>query len=73
MRRVSNLGRTIRFVLDGDMELSRRLVSTPVRDPAAEVNALSPVGRALLDAAPGEERVAVSPAGHTVVKVLEVL
>jgi transcription elongation GreA/GreB family factor len=66
---MSNLGRVVRFDLDG-IRLERRLVDLPVLDdPGSELSVESPVGRALLSAAAGDELVVKAPAGDVVVKV----
>ena len=68
--RVTNVGRTVRFALEG-LELEYRLVYV-VEDEATDLNAESPVGRALRDARAGDEVIAKAPVGDVVVKVLEV-
>ncbi len=70
MARAMNLWRTVRFSLDGQ-RFERRLVHQV--DDLAELNAGSPVGRALVTGRPGDEVVVKAPGGDVVVKVLEVL
>jgi transcription elongation GreA/GreB family factor len=69
---MSNLGCVVQFDLDG-LRLKRRLVDLRViDDPATELSVESPVGRALLAAAAGDELVVKAPAGDVVVKVRSV-
>ena len=67
---VTNMYRTVRFTLERQ-EFSRRIVHV-VRDPVAEVNVKSPVGKVLLKARAGDVVTAKAPVGDVVVKVLEV-
>lgn len=64
----SNMGCTVRFLLDGQ-EFERR-VTRCVDDPARDLNADSPVGQALLVAGVGDEKQVEVPGGYVVVKVL---
>jgi transcription elongation GreA/GreB family factor len=65
----NNVGRWIRFDLDG-MRLERRLVETSVvDDPAVELSKDSPVGRALLHARAGDEIAVPVPAGAVTITV----
>ncbi len=65
----SNVGRLVRFNLDG-VELVRRLVN-PVNGSANGLSVESPVGRVLSKARVGDRVVVQAPVGDVVVKVLE--
>ncbi len=64
---VSNLWRTVRFDLDGQVFV-RRLM--PVVEGVEDISSESPVGRALVLARVGERVVVEAPGGDVVVKVL---
>lgn len=66
-----NLWKEIEFALD-DQPLRRRLVPE-VKDFSSGLSANSPVGEVLLGARPGDELVATTPNGNSLVKVLKVV
>lgn len=70
-KRRSNLWQRVRFELCG-IELERRLVPE-VEDEGRDINAQSPVGKALLTASVGERITVEAPGGDVVVKVLEIV
>jgi transcription elongation GreA/GreB family factor len=68
---VLNLGRVIRFSLDGQV-LERRLVLTSF-DRSTEISTASPVGRKISNALPGQSFEVHLADGDLVVKVLSIL
>jgi len=70
LRLLNNVGRVVRFRLEG-MEFGLRLVDV-VEDVATELNVESPVGRALREAQAGDSLTVRAPGGNVVVNVLGV-
>ena len=66
-----NVGRVVEFNLDG-YALARRLVHR-VDDPAQEINVISPVGSALVEARPGDSIEVDAPGGKVAVNVVRVM
>jgi transcription elongation factor GreA len=67
---MNNADQTVRFELAGEV-LERRLVPRPA-ESEAELSTQSPVGRALLSAAVGENIEVQTPGGTLTVKILSI-